>query len=103
MHFKNCRFLAIFLAFVFFALAAPASHGANNISAFCHSTDGSFTTCSDGHQEWSDITPVFFSQSNSYLYADQASFLNPGGPPDTFFLMYDECARTSPLGSNEYF
>jgi len=45
---------------------------------------------------------VFFPQSNSYLYADQAAFLNPGGAPDTFFLMYDECARTEPLGPNDY-
>ncbi|HEV2988278.1 MAG TPA: nidogen-like domain-containing protein [Candidatus Angelobacter sp.] len=103
MYSKNCRFLIVFLALVFFAVAAPPSYAASSPSAFCHSTDGGFTTCPDGHQEWSDVTPVFFSQSNSYLYADQAAFLNPGGPPDTFFLMYDECARTTPLGPNDYF
>jgi hypothetical protein len=84
-------------------LSSPAAHAATNPSAFCHATDGGFTTCPDGHQEWSDITPIFFPQTNSYLYADQAAFLNPGGPPDTFFLMYDECGRTAPLGPNDYF
>jgi len=100
---RSRRFFLICLAFMFLALTAPVAHAASNPSAFCHSTDGSFTTCADGHQEWSDITPAFFPQSNSYLYADQAAFLNPGGPPDTFFLMYDECARTAPLGPNDYF
>ncbi len=103
MHASKRVFLLVCLFFALFAFVVPTAHAASNQSAFCHSTDGSFTTCPDGHQEWSDITPVFFPQSNSYLYADQGAFLNPGGPPDTFFLMYDECSRTAPLGPNDYF
>jgi len=49
------------------------------------------------------VAPVFFPESNSYLYADQAALINPGGAPDTFLLMYDECSRTTPLGPNDYF
>jgi hypothetical protein len=94
--------IATLLLFVLSAFSHLSSHAATGPSTSCHATDGSFTTCSDGHQEWSDVTPLFFPQSNSYLYADQAAFLNPGGPPDTFFLMYDECARTEPLGPNDY-
>ena len=76
-------------------------------SAFCHVTDGAFTPCPDGIQEWSDITPEFFKGSNSYLYADQADLDpdhgTPTSPLDTFVLMYDECGLTTPFGSDEYF
>lgn len=76
-------------------------------SAFCHETDGTFTICPDGKSEWSDITPAFFPESNSFLYADQADLDPvlgiPDSPLDTFVLMYDECSRTVPLGPNEYF
>jgi hypothetical protein len=76
-------------------------------SAFCHVTDGVFTVCPDGNNEWSDVPPKFFPESNSYLYADQAdldpSLSTPQSPVDTFVLMYDECARTVPLGPDEYF
>lgn len=76
-------------------------------SAFCHETDGTFTICPDGKSEWSDITPAFFPETNSFLYADQADLDpvlgTPGSPVDTFVLMYDECSRTVPMGPNEYF
>ena len=44
-----------------------------------------------------------FSETNSFLYADQAN-LNPEllAPNNTFALMYDQCGRTTPLGPNEY-
>ena len=79
------------------ANAAPAS-------SHCHVTDGTFTTCPDGSVEWSDVTPRFFAATNSYLYADQAK-LNSSLSAlfDTFVLMYDECNRTVPLASEEYF
>jgi hypothetical protein len=53
------------------------------------------------------VTPKFFPETNSYLYADQAD-LDPGlstpkSPVDTLMLMYDECSRTTPLGPDEYF
>jgi len=95
--------LALFLVVPLLLMATQTAYAASSRSAFCHSTDGSFTTCPDGHAEWSDVPPVFFAASNSYLYADQASLINPTGPPDTFLLMYDECSRTSPLGPNDYF
>src|SRR2546425_6223098 len=75
-------------------------------SAHCHITDGTFSTCPDGSREWSDVTPKYFSQSNSYLYADQAK-LNaslPTPPPtDTLVLLYDECGMTKALGPDQYF
>lgn len=76
-------------------------------SAFCHVTDGTFTVCPDGNLEWSDVTPEFFPESGSYLYADQADLDpvlgTPESPVDTFMLMYDETGRTEPLGPDEYF
>ena len=75
-------------------------------STRCHVTDGAFTTCPGGGQEWSDVTPRFFAESGSYLYVDQAD-LDPGlstsaSPVDTLMLMYDECRQTRPLEPNEY-
>jgi hypothetical protein len=100
---RKSLFLALFVLLPLLLVLSQPAHATTSRSAFCHSTDGAFTTCPDGHAEWSDIPPVFFPQSNSYLYADQASLINPSGPPDTFLLMYDECSRTSPLGPNDYF
>jgi hypothetical protein len=66
-------------------------------------TDGAFTTCPDGSQEWSDVPVTAFPDSHSFLYADQAN-LNPSlsSSNNTFVLLYDECGRTVPLGPNEY-
>ena len=79
-------------------------------SAFCHVTDGSFTDCDPataGAEEWSDITPTFFPETESYLYAGQAdldpTLAGPESPMDTFMLMYDECGLTEPLGPDQYF
>jgi hypothetical protein len=72
-----------------------AAQTANGPSVFCHETDGAFTICPDGNKEWSDVTPQFFPESNSYLYADQADLIPdvgiPGSELDTFMFMYDEC------------
>lgn len=74
-------------------------------SAFCHVTDGAFTSCADGSLEWSDITGTSF-ESGAVLYVDQAD-LDPaksipnGSGLDTLMLMYDEAQRTVPLGSGE--
>ena len=67
-------------------------------SVFCHVTDGQFTICPDGSQEWADVTPVFFPESGVYLYADQAD-LDPElgthySPLDTFMLMYELTGQT---------
>jgi hypothetical protein len=77
------------------------------LSAHCHVVDGLFTTCPDGSGEWSDVPSHFFAETNAYLYADQAdldaTLAGPKSAADTFELMYDECAQTTPLGPNEYF
>ncbi|MBI3443773.1 hypothetical protein HY008_03805, partial [Candidatus Woesebacteria bacterium] len=79
-------------------------------SAFCHVTDGSFTTCPDGGKEWSDITASFFDvfaglPHESALYVDQADLVPDKGTSeskvDTLMLMYDEMFRTTPLLSGE--
>lgn len=76
-------------------------------SNLCHVTDGTFTICPNGSVEWSDVTPVFFSESQSYLYADQADLdpllATPVSGVDTLMLMYDECGKTQPLGSDDSF
>jgi hypothetical protein len=77
------------------------------LSALCHVTDGTFTTCPGGATEWSDVPQKFFPETNSYLYADQTDLdptLNtPNSTVDTLVLMYDEVNRTTPLGPDEYF
>src|SRR5205823_3102679 len=86
-------------------LAAPPAAG-RRPSAFCHQTDGSYDDCPDGHKEWSDVPFLSFSETHSFLYADQADLdparHTPNSPVDTLMLMYDECGRTTPLGPNEY-
>ncbi len=95
--------LVLALAFPHNGLSAHAQP-AGAASTHCHITDGTFTLCPDGSHEWSDVTPRFFLESNSYLYADQAK-LNASltAPLDTFMLMYDECGIIQPLGQDEYF
>ena len=71
-------------------------------SKFCHVTDGAFTACPGGGQEWSDVPVLSFPQTQAFLYADQAN-LDPTltSPNNTLTLMYDECGRIKPLGPNE--
>ena len=100
----------IFLSVLELNAVAQTSGGP---SAFCHETDGAFTICPDSNVEWSDITPAFFPESNSFLYSDQADLdpLKQSVHPvsgevsdlDTFVLMYDECGRTTPLRRDQYF
>lgn len=73
-------------------LAAQATHGQRS---HCHATDGAFSTCPDGSQEWSDVPAIAFPDTNSFLYADQAN-LDPTSQsptPDTLMLLYDACGR----------
>jgi hypothetical protein len=90
-----------------FVLGRTASAAAAGPSAFCHVTDGTFTTCPDGSNEWSDVPVKAFSETQSFLYASQANLdpakVGPVSPVDTFVLMYDECGRRVPLGPDEYF
>ena len=92
--------------------ALPIYEFTTGPSAFCHVTDGMFTTCPDGSMEWSDITASFFdvfadiAGPESALYVDQADMdptksLPNGSGIDTLMLMYDEMLRTTPLGAGE--
>lgn len=87
-------------------VSAAAAVPAAPPSGHCHVSDGLWTVCPDGSAEWSDVVPTHFSATDSYVYADQADLSpdlgSPGSPVDTLMLMYDECARTAPLGPNEY-
>lgn len=95
-------------AVLLLSIASPAALAQEQVgpSAFCHQTDGMFTACPGGGEEWSDITPAFFPETRSYLYADQADLdpilSSPTTPLDTFMLLYDECGRTTPLAPDEY-
>ena len=110
---RNRLMLVMFLALVIvvgspvFLPSITFAQTVGGPSAFCHETDGEFTVCPDGNDEWSDITPIFFLETDSYLYADQAdldpTLAGPESEMDTFMLMYDECELTTPLGSDEYF
>lgn len=72
-------------------------------SVHCHSTDGTFDTCPDGSAEWSDVPPAQTPGTNAWVYADQGIVAPGRSTPDTFFLMYDECGVTTPLGPDQYF
>ena len=101
--------LVVGLGFIGFLTGGGVAPGAAQatFSAHCHVIDGSFTSCPDGSSEWSDVPSHAFAKTNAYLYADQAdldpTLAGPTSPADTFELMYDECARTTPLGPGEYF
>src|SRR6266511_3306594 len=106
------RLLAVPLAVVTIAAGvvqsqAPPSHAeAAGRSDFCHVTDGTFTACPDGHREWADVPAKAFAAEHAFLYADQADLdarSTPTSPVDTLTLLYDECARTRPLGPDQYF
>jgi hypothetical protein len=64
-------------------------------STLCYVTDAKFTTCPNGQTEWSDVQPITFSKTNSFLYVNQDashSFL---------YLMYDFPFRTTPIASTD--
>jgi len=83
------------------SVSQTSTHGP---SGHCHVTDGAFTVCPDGSPEWSDVPAIAFPDTNAFLYADQAHLdtTSPSASPDTFMLLYDECARTISLGPSEY-
>ena len=100
--------IAMMLAAVFLPLAyGQVTTGPSN---FCHVSDGAFTACPDGNQEWSDVVGASFFDADgsvlSVLYVDQADLdstraVSASVPQDTLMLMYDEVARTVPLLSGE--
>jgi len=94
---------------LFGVLAGVLGVFATGPSAFCHVTDGAFTSCNDGNTEWSDIQATSFSDVSgllSVLYVDQADLdplrgVSAQVPVDTLMLMYDEVRRITPLGVGE--
>jgi hypothetical protein len=64
-------------------------------TANCHITDGTFSTCPNGMMEWSDVTPLAFPATNSFLYVNQDS------AHSFLYLMYDFPFRTAQLGPND--
>ena len=72
--------------------AVPASAAVR--SDFCHVTDGKFTACPDGHQEWSDVAAKAFPAEHAFLYADQAD-LDPARSTATSPACEASAARTS--------
>lgn len=97
---------------LFIPVSAVPAAAQSPPSALCHQTDGAFTACADGSSEWSDVPFAAFPETNSFLYADQADLdpnafsVNPltgeVSPLDTLVLLYDECARTTRPGPDEY-
>ena len=78
-----------------FTLGLAQAQVSSPPTANCHVTDGTFTACSNGQTEWSDVQPLAFSATNSYLYVNQdraRTFL---------YLMYDFASQTRPLGPAE--
>jgi len=102
----------VMAALLFFALEGLLNSSAydqtsSHPSAYCHVTDGAFTVCPiNGNQEWSDVPSRIFPSTGAFLYADQADLdpvlAGPRSAADTLMLMYDECGRRSPLGTEEY-
>ncbi len=64
-------------------------------SANCHITDGQFTACPNGQEEWSDVQPLAFPATNSFLYVNQDA------SHGFLYLLYDFPFRTTPLGPTE--
>lgn len=88
---KLASLIAVGLAFVNVAHAQVSGPP----SANCHVTDGTFTPCPNGQTEWSDVRPLAFPASNSYLYVNQDA-------SHTFlYLMYDLPLRTTPLAATD--
>jgi len=86
------------LSLLLFILAASLSLKAQVSgppSTNCHVTDGSFSSCPSNGKEWSDVTPVSFPATKSYLYVNQdSSHLN-------LYLMYDFPVRTAKLAGSD--
>jgi hypothetical protein len=87
--------VAVLLLFTLSSVNFVIAQVSGGPSANCHITDGTFTACTNGQTEWSDVQPLFFSASNSYLYVNQ-------DPQHTLlFLMYDFPNRTTALGPTD--
>jgi len=86
---KALKFLTISLLCIY-PIAVKAQVGTAP-SANCHVSDGQFTTCSGGGSEWSDVQPLPFPASNSFLYVNQDA------GRQFIFLLYDFPFQTTPI------
>jgi hypothetical protein len=85
----------VLLVFVLGSMDISRAQVSSGPTSNCHVTDGQFTPCPNGKTEWSDVAPLPFPATNSYLYVNQDAahaFL---------YLMYDFTFRTSPIGLSE--
>jgi Dockerin type I domain len=91
------RCLAAALWVTLLVTVSPQSWGQVALppSANCHVTDGSFTKCPGGTVEWSDVQPLSFPATDSFLYVNQDS------AHTTLYLMYDFPVRTARLGATD--
>ena len=88
-----CAGTALLLSLASGLLSPAEAQVSGPPSANCHVTDGQFTSCPNGTTEWSDVQPVAFPASNSYLYVNQ-------DPAHAFlYLMYDLPVRTTALAA----
>jgi hypothetical protein len=85
--------LSLLCALGFSSAADAQVSGPPSVS--CHVTDGKFTPCPSGTAEWSDVQPVAFPASDSFLYVNQ-------DPAHAFlYLMYDLPFRTGALAATD--
>ncbi|HEY6331625.1 MAG TPA: hypothetical protein VI756_20030 [Blastocatellia bacterium] len=87
--------LALLLGFNLGLMQVVHAQVASKPTAACHVTDGQFTPCPGGKTEWSDVQPLFFPSSNSYLYVNQDD------AHGFIWLMYDFPFRTKPMASTD--
>ena len=90
---KALKFLTISLLCIY-PIAVKAQVGTAP-SANCHVSDGQFTTCSGGGSEWSDVQPLPFPASNSFLYVNQDA------GRQFIFLLYDFPFQTTPIAATD--
>src|SRR5207244_12258604 len=86
---KALKFLTISLLCIY-PIAVKAQVGTAP-SANCHVSDGQFTTCCGVGSEWSDVQPLPFPASNSFLYVNQDAVRQ------FIFLLYDFPFHTTPI------
>jgi hypothetical protein len=86
--------LLVLLVVGIYAVGIEAQVGTTP-SANCHVSDGQFTACPGGGSEWSDVQPVAFPGSNSFLYVNQ-------DPNRQFiWLLYDFPFQTTPIAPTD--
>lgn len=90
-------------ALLLLCVAVPAQTINVGPSAFCHITDGTFTTCTPSGLEWSDITPLpgLGASQGALVYTDQRLASNTSSA--AIMLMYELSDHLTPMGPAEFF